>query len=1125
MSDLGTWLDGLGLGKYAHILAENEVDFEILPALSEQDLEKIGIPLGARKKLLNALAAKQSGHPLAPVGGSRPSVATATEPPEAPMPAESPSLTGGERRQLTVLFCDMVGFTELASRVDPEVLERVIRRYEDTCAAAITRYDGYVFQRLGDGIVAFFGYPLAHEGEAERAVHAGLEIIKALAKLEFPEVGHLQVRIGIATGLVVISSAAKGAVGEAMNLAARLQGIAQPGSIVVSERVHRLCGGNFNYEDLSKQTLKGIPLPTQAFRVQGVNEAVSRFEAATLEGLTPLIGREQEIGLLMERWELAQEGEGQAVVLSGEPGIGKSRILSVLRERLEAQGARTIEFQCSPFYINTPFYPSIHNFERSFKFEPDESPTSKLDKLEALMVGRYGRPVKDVRFVASLLSIPCEDRYGSLSMTPQRQKEETIRTLVDLTEAVARKQPTLLLFEDAHWADPTTLEVLDLLLARLNTISLLVVLSHRPGFTSRWFEHGHVTALNLSKLTRAQSSAVISKLAGNKSLPSNLVKEILDKTDGVPLFVEELTKSILESGKLEQAGDHYEYADLVDRIAIPATLRDALMGRLDRYQPVREIAQIAAAIGREFSYELILAIAPRSRAELDEALSQLTDSGLAFRRGNIPNAVFTFKHALVRETAYDSLLKSRRQELHHKIARVIEERFPSIKDAEPELLAHHYTEGNMIREAVSYWIKAGQRAEDRSAYKEALGHLASGLRLLPSLPAEIERNRQELRLQTLRAAALQATQGFADQETGQAYARARELCTELGDAPEVFPVLHGVYLFHMLRGEVQAGYNVAVECFQRAKRQDHATPLMFGHRMLGSALLHLGQVAGAVEHLKEMRKLVDSTSNDSSSYVYGVHPRTAAPAFMSMAIFACGYPMQAKAAVLDALSHAEQLGYLYNLGYALHWANMTSIQLRDLDMVRDRARWLQSLGRDEGFPHWAAFGTFQEGVALAGLGDPETGAARMREGLNELRALSSVLYVPFVEGQLAMALASTGAPDEAMATISDALARTERTQELWYEAELYRLKGELFRQNSPEAAEASYRRALDVARKQSAKAWELRAATSLARLLRDQGSGKQAHELLAPLYVWFTEGLETPDLQDAKRLLDDLAAA
>ena len=1124
MGDLTSWLDGLGLGKYASVLAKNEVDLEVLPVLNEQDLEKIGIPLGARKKLLQAIAAIESAPPQVPASDLRSPAVTTAEAPQATDSPEPVSLASGERRQLTVLFCDMVGFTELASRLDPEVLEGVVRRYEDACAAAVTRYDGNVFQRMGDGIVAFFGYPLAHESDAERAVLAGLEIISALAELEFADIGRLQVRVGIATGLVVISSATKGAVGEAMNLASRLQGIAQPGNVVISDRVHRLCGGSFEYEDLPKQSLKGIPLPTQAFCVLGVNEAVSRFEAATLGGLTPMVGREQEISLLMERWELAQDGEGQVVLLSGEPGIGKSRILSVLRDRLESKGARTIAFQCSPFYVNTPFYPSIHNFERSFQFTPDESPASKLDKLEALVVGSYGRPVKDVRFVASLLSIPYEDRYGPLSMTPQRQKEETLRTLVDLTEAVARKQPVLLLFEDAHWADFSTLEVLDMLVAGATATSMLIVLSHRPEFKSRWSEHGHVVALNLSKLTRVQSTALISELAGSKALPAGLVEDIVKKTDGVPLFVEELTKSILESGELRDAGDHYEYVGAADSIAIPATLRDALMGRLDRYQPAREVAQVAAAIGREFSHEMISAVATQSKAKLDEALAQLTDSGLVFRRGTIPNTVFTFKHALVRETAYDSLLKSRRHELHRKIAHVMEERFPAIKETEPEILAHHCAEGNMIPEAVSYWIKAGQRAEDHSAYREALGHLDNSLRLLSSLPTGTERDRQELRLQTARAAALQATQGFASKETGEAWTRARELCAGLGNAPEVFPVLHGIFLFHMLRGEVQTGHDVATECYRRAEGQDQVIPRMFGHRSLGSALLHLGKFSDAGEHLREMWRLADTASAEFSSNVYGLHPRTAAPAFLSLADFASGYPTRARAAAADALDHAEQLGYLHNLCYALYWSNKTFIQLREFDSVRERALRLQSLGRDEGYPQWMAFGAFQEGVALAGLGDCESGAARMQQGIKAYRALDSVLYLPFMEAQLAIALASTGHRDEAMSTINSAILQAQRTQELWFEAEIHRLQGDLQQQSAPDAAEASYRRALDLAREQRAKAWELRTATSLARLIRDQGSSNQAHELLDPVYKWFTEGHESPDLQDAKQLLKDVAA-
>jgi len=1123
MSDLRRWLDGLGLSRYHSVLAENEIDLEILPELTEEDLEKIGIPLGPRRKLFRALPAVKGVQGSA-AAATRPLPSATSDDARAVGEAAESALPPGERRQLTVMFCDIVGFTELASRLDLEVLQSITRRYEDTCAAAITRYEGYVFQRLGDGIVAFFGYPLAHEGEAERAIRAGLEMVESLSQIDVPDVGRLQVRIGIATGVVVVMSGEKGAVGETMNVAARLQEIAQPESVVVSERVARLGGGSFRYEELAAQPLRGISRPMRAFRILGVSEAASRFEAATTQGLTAMVGREQEIGLLMEQWELAQEGEGQVVLLSGEPGIGKSRILSALRERLEGKCATTVRCQCSPYYVNTAFYPSIDNFERALKFARDEPPSSKLDKLEALMITHYRRPLKDVRFVASMLSIPCEDRYGPLSMTPERQKDETIRSLADLTEAAARRAPTLVIYEDVHWADPTTLEVLDLLIDRVRGFPLLTILTHRPEFRDRWSGHGHVTALNLSKLTRVQSSALVSNLARRKALPPDVLEQILARTDGVPLFVEELTKSILESGDLKDAGDRYEYAGADHTIAVPATLRDSLMARLDRYLPVREIAQIGAAIGREFSYELISAVAPRSKAELDEALAQLTDSGLAFKRGTIPEAVYTFKHALVRDTAYDSLLKSRRQELHRKIARVVEERFPTTKDTEPELLAHHYTEAGMLQEAVGYWAKAGQRAVDGSTYQEALGHLTTGLALLPSLPLSAERNKQELRLQTARAAALQATQGFGGQETGRAYSRARELCTELGDAAEVFPVLHGVFLFHMLRGEIRRGHDVAKEYLQRAESQDDVIPLMFGQRTMASALFQLGKFAESAAHLKKMQELAESKRYESSTGVYGLHPRTAAPAFLSMTLYVLGYSSQARAAAMEAMSHADQLGHLHNLGYALYWSNLTGIHLRDLGAVRQRAERLQSLGRDSLF-QWAAFGAFQEGAALAGLGDTQAGIVKMRQGLNEYQALGSVLYLPFMQALMAVALARAKRTDEAMTALNDAVARSKVTQESWFEPELHRLQGELLRQGAADAAEASFRSALEIARKQGAKSWELRAAMSLARLRRDQGKREQAHAILVPVYKWFTEGFDTPDLLEASGLLDELALA
>src|SRR5947207_5584508 len=821
------WLRESGLERYAAVFAENDIDFSNARTLSEADLRELGLTLGHRKNFLAALAALEASIPARPANALAPTHAPAVDlrpATNAARPSEA-----GERRQLTVLFCDMVGFTELASRVDPEILRDIIRSYEDACAASITRYEGYVFQCQGDGIVAFFGYPLAHEGEAERAIRAALEIVASLSKMDVSEVDHLQVRIGIATGLVVVSSAEK-AVGEAINLASRLQNIAQPGSVVVSERVHRLAGAAFDYEDLGEQTLKGIARPTRVYRIVGVSEAASRFEAATQEGLTPMVGREQEIALLLERWQLAQDGEGQVVLLSGDSGIGKSRILSALRERLEATGAGTLRFQCSPYYVNSAFWPSIENFERALKLLRDESPESKLDKLEAFIVTHYGRPLRAVRFVASMLSIPCEERYGAISMTPQKHKDETLRTLVDLIEAAARRRATVMLFEDLHWADPTTLEVLDLLIDRVRSIPLLIVLTHRPEFQSRWSEQGHVSALNLSKLTRAQSTAILSKLVGGKALPAALLEQILARTDGVPLFVEELAKSIVESGELKETGDRYDYSGAAHTVTIPATLRDSLMARLDRFMPVKEIAQIGAAIGREFSYELISAVAPMGKAaQLDDALARLTASGLAFRRGAPPDTVYTFKHALVQDAAYDSLLRSRRQELHAKIARVIEERFPNIKTTEPEVLAHHLTAASLAEAAIPLWRMAGELALKRMALPEAISHLNQGLGLVATLPPSPARHASELGLRTVLGTAWLALKGWAAPEVWTSLHPALALAKSLKRNDALPSILWGLWINVQCAGRVAESLRWAEEMLDAAKASGDPDLLITGH--------------------------------------------------------------------------------------------------------------------------------------------------------------------------------------------------------------------------------------------------------------------------------------------------------
>jgi predicted ATPase len=537
--------------------------------------------------------------------------------------------------------------------------------------------------------------------------------------------------------------------------------LAEPGAVAVAPATRRLLGNRFALRSLGRHEVKGLAEPVEAWAVEGVLASEGRFEAVQSGRLTSFVGRGHELGLLMERWNLAQGGEGQVVLLSGEPGIGKSRILSKLRRRLETQQATSLRLHCSPYYVNSAFYPTVDNFERALRFAREDTAEQKLDKLEALVVGHYGRPREDVRFIAAMLSIPCEERYGVVAMTPQKFKDDTLRALVDTTEAMARRQPRVMLFEDTHWADPTTLEVIDLLIHRIRNIPLLVVLTYRPEFSSRWSHYGHVTALTLSKLTRPLSIAMVSRLAGGKALPADLFDQILGKTDGVPLFVEELTRSILESSDLRDAGDRWEYAGRAGTLAIPPTLRDSLMARLDRFTPAKEIAQIGAGFGREFTYELIAAVAPHSGPALNQALAQLTQSGLAFQQGTPPDAVYTFKHALVQDAAYDSMLKSRRQELHGKITRVIEQRLPNIEAVEPELLAHHFTEAKQPEKALRQ--KAGNLALNRPALAEAIAHLNKGLELLAALPPSAERDGGELHLRCLLGMAWIALKGWSAQ--------------------------------------------------------------------------------------------------------------------------------------------------------------------------------------------------------------------------------------------------------------------------------------------------------------------------------------------------------------------------
>ena len=1132
MDSIRAWLSELGLSQYAEAFEHNDVGLDLLQALTDQDLRELGVQsLGHRKRLLKAIAELNGAETPTPVPPAEAIRAT----PVTPAPAAS-ATTEGERRQLTVMFCDLVGSTALSERLDPEELRAVIRAYQDSAAQVVEGFAGHIAQYLGDGLLVYFGHPVAHEDDAHRAVRAGLGIISAVRERNALPMNdaqaRLSVRIGIHTGVVVVGDIGGGArheqlaLGDTPNLAARLQALAEPDTVVISERTRQLAGGSFEYADLGQHVLKGISQPTRAWRIAGASAAASRFEAATHTGLTPLVGREQEIGLLTERWRLAQEGEGLVVLLSGEPGIGKSRILSALRERLHDEVKGTLRLQCSPYHVNSPLYPTIDNFERTLKFGRDEPASSKLDKLEGLMAGQYGRPLEDVGLVATMLSIPCKERYGPLALTPQRQKEETIRALVDMVEATARRQPTVLVLEDAHWADPTSLEELDLLIDRVRNIPLLVVLTHRPEFQPRWVGHGHVVTLNLSKLSRAQSSAIVSKVAGGKALPGDLLEQILVKADGVPLFVEELTKAILESGELKESGDHYDYAGAARNVTIPATLRDSLMARLDRSMPVKEMAQIGAAIGREFSYELIAAVAPMTKAQLDDGLAQLTESGLAFRRGTIPQSVYTFKHGLVQDVAYDSLLKSRRQGLHEKIARVIEEQFHTLKDAEPELLAHHYTEAGLAEAAIAYWQVASQRAAQRSAHIEAERHLRKGLAVLATMHETATRNRLGISLHNALGVCLMPTRGFGNPEVANAFESAAAIAQQEGDTRGLFVALRGQGQYQMISGDLRTARDQARNILALADRIGDAGFFIEAHHLAWSTLVFTGDFSAAREHAERGMALYDRERDHRLTYIFSGHdPGVCCRSFGSLALWQLGYPDTALAMCRDGLALAEAVSHPFSITIALWGMGILSLLRRDTGDLGVTGERMIMHCRDKGFAPFIPMGMILRGGAMASDGAVAQGIADIQEGIAGVRSKGTEFTVPTFLAWLAALCLERGQMAQGWTALEEGLAMSERNADRFSLPEFHRLKGEFLLASPSRAesdAEACFQEAIEIARAQDGKMFELRATTSLARLWAGRNRATGARELLASICGWFTEGLETNDVRDAKGLLEQL---
>jgi class 3 adenylate cyclase len=1098
--DVADWLRRLGLEQHAPSFAANDIDGDVLSELTADDLIGLGVTsIGHRRKILAAIAALRAPTP----GGATPLA-------NPPLPGVGPGITGegrvgaeAERRQLSVMFCDLVGSTALSTRFDPEDLREIVRAYHRCVADTVARFSGFVAKYMGDGVLIYFGYPEAHEDDAERAVRAGLAVIDAVGGLAISE--PLNVRLGVASGLVVVgdligagAAQERGVVGETPNLAARLQALAQPGTLVVADSTRRQIGAFFDTEDLGPRQLACQPL-----------EAL-RSEAA------PLVGRDEELDLLLRRWQQAKAGEGRAVLISGEPGIGKSRLTAALSERIENDPHTRLRYFCSPYHQDSPLYPFITQLERAAGFERDDTAEEKLGKLRELLAPG-ARGDDEIELLAELLSLP--NSATDLNLSPQRKRELLFEALLHQLEALARNRRVLMAFEDAHWIDPTSRELLDLTLDRVAHLPVLLMITFRLEFQYAWSGQPHVTSLALNRLGGHDGAALVERLAANAGFARETVDEIVERADGVPLFVEELTKAVLERADQDNRVAAVLAASPLPNLAIPATLHASLIARLDRLGPVpKEVGQIGSVIGREFGYELIEHVAQRPNAELRAGLDRLAEAGLLFCRGMAPQSSYLFKHALVQDAAYSTLLRARRQELHARVATALKQHFADLVERQPELLAYHLTAAGDTERAVDQWLKAGQHAAERSAHVEAIGHFERGLAALSELPAQAARDGREIELQLARGLSLFTTQGFSAAGAIEIYARARELAEQRGDPRQQFMAVYGLWQSTNGAGAMEDAQRLSGRLLElTASPADEGLRLQ-AHHSAWTTYLFAGEPVAAREHCKTGRRLYDPERHRHHRQLYGGHdPGVCARYMGAQAYWLLGYPEKGFSIGSDSLAMAQQIGHPFSLATALVMNVLLHLDRDEPELALQRLEEAEALAVEQ------RLGLVLEpqilrGAILTSQAAFSDAAACLREGL---AARPGARLRPYGLARLAEALTQRGEHGSAIAAVREGLkAQEQRGQRRW-SAELHRLEGiALVGLNRLEEAQSALEKALRVARRQRAKAYELRAAASLAVLW---GRRAEARELLAPVYGWFTEGFDTADLKEAQALLDRLA--
>jgi class 3 adenylate cyclase/predicted ATPase len=1109
--DIDGWLRRIGLAQYAEMFHANDIDIELLGRLTNDDLKDIGVvSFGHRKKLLEAIAELAGAFPV------------------SPQPAIEPKARdAAERRQVTVMFSDLVGSTALSARMDPEDLREVISAYQKCVAETVGRFGGFVAKYMGDGVLVYFGYPQAHEDDAERAVRAGLELVHAVTALKSS--APLQARVGIATGLVVVGdligsgeAQERGIVGETPNLAARLQGVAEPNKVVIAEGTRRLLGNLFELEDLGAKDLKGIAGPVRAWAALRQASLGSRFEALHAGVLTDLIGREEELELLLRRWSKAKTGEGQVVLLSGEPGIGKSRLTAALLERLTTEPHTRLRCFCSPLHTDSTLYPLISQMERAAGFAHDDTAQAKLGKLDAVLAQSF-TPPQDAALFAEMLSLPNDGRYPSLELLPQQRRQRTLEALTAQMEALSQSNPVLMIFEDVHWIDPTSLEALGRAADRIRNLRVLLIVTYRPEFDPPWIGGPQVTALTINRLAQREIDAMIDRVVGNKLIPIGIRQHIIERTDGIPLFVEEMTKDVLEAVG-EEAAERPVAATSSLSVAVPASLHASLMARLDRLGSAKEIAQIGAVIGREFSHFLLAAVMRKAEGELETELERLITAGLLFRQGVLPHATYLFKHALVQDAAYGTLLRSSRQQLHGQIASTLEEEFPEIVEVQPELLARHCTEAGLDEQAIKYWRTAGEKAVRRASNREAIGHFRRALALNEKQAPDVGRSLTELAILSQLGPALMSVHGWTAPEVGVAFERAEHLARELESSIDLAPPLAGLWLFHTARGQFSRADEITKELFDVAHTLHDSDVLLQAHHCAWPIRWFRGALTDAKAHTDAGMGLYDEVRHARHRFLYlGHDPAVCALSIKSVLQWLLGHPTQGVRSERDAIDLARRLEHVPSLAHALWFVCQAQVARSDAVAVVNTANELLTLSEEHGLPQTRAVALAYLGWAIGQTEDVSRGIRCLEEGLAMYNRLGVRSNLCLTICLLAETYFMAEQYEKGMEQANLAIGTSSEIGDRWCLPRIHTIRARLlqtFRQ--VDAAEASLQLAVDIAAAQSAKGAQLQAVNSLARLWREQGKPQQARELLAPVYSWFTEGFDTRDLKEAKALLDEL---